>query len=119
MFTTIQVAVTSTPSVAAMIPPGAGAFTLTNAGAVTIYVGLSASVTTATGFPVPTGGTAVSVTTFKGSGGGALYAVIAGTPPLLAASSAVPGIAVPGAMVPASPGASGGDTAYLGITISR
>lgn len=118
MFSTFQVPVTSTPSVAAVMPPGPCMLTFSNGDVVTIYVG-GPGVTTSTGFPVPAGVSTISIPGYRASEGATLWAVITGTPPLLAATSAVPGALDPGAAVPASPGASGGDTAYLGITIQQ
>lgn len=119
MISAFQVPVTSTPSLVAVIPPGPCTVTLSNAGAATIYVG-EPGISTSTGLPVAGHSKKpVMITGFKGSESAALWAVITGTPPLLAASSAVPGVFKPGAAVPASPGASGGDTAYLGIIIQR
>lgn len=118
MISVFQAAVSSTPSAVAMMPPGPCTLTVSNPGTVTIYVG-GPGVSVSDGYPVGGGSRPVTIPGFATAGGTAVWAVIAGTPPLLAATSSVPGVFDPGAAVPCSPGASGGDTAYLGITIQR
>ena len=116
MISSFQAPVTSTPGVAVTIPPGPCTVTFANAGTATIYLG-GPGVTASTGYPVAARAAPVSIPGFTGSGPFPVYAVTPGSPSLGPASSSVPGVFDPGAAVPASPGASGGDTAYLGITV--
>ena len=60
------------------VPPGPATLLLSNAGTASpVYVGMGTGVTTANGFPVPSGVVPVVIPLYAGSAGGSLYAATA------------------------------------------
>ena len=88
MITSGQRPVGSTASAILALPPGPFQLTLVNPGTITAYVGVVAgtqAVSSANGFPVPSGGvTPVTITGYPGGQGQTLQAVTAGSIPSLA-----------------------------------
>lgn len=68
-------AVTTGATKALVVPGGPTTVTLSNAGANPVFVGTSSTVTTSTGFMLPTGAPPVTLTTFESSPAQTLWVI--------------------------------------------